>query len=301
MKKISLFLIVTNLLVAAPSAFLAGDIDSPNPYGLTKDEKYIWQNKQDIKTLQNIVHQQQKIISEQTKDLNKIKLQFLNYKMKIDTISQQLDGIKTILPNVNAINLNIQTLKQDLNATNSLMFSLKDEVNNLKNDIAQNKKVNNHNINTIINLVENLAKKIDKANIDINNKKNDFTNLPKSKILSKAIYYFNKSQFSKASKMFNYLYKQNYKKATILFYLGEIEYKKGLYKNALSFYKNSIKTYSKPTKFTPTLLYHTGYSLEKLGNKEAAKKSYLKLINDFPKSIFVKYSKKRLDNLEKIK
>jgi TolA-binding protein len=99
--------------------------------------------------------------------------------------------------------------------------------------------------------------------------------------------------------MFKYLVKENYKLATSLFYLGEIEYKFARYKTALGFYKKSIQAYSKPTKFTPTLLYHTGYSLEKIGNKEAAKKSYLKLIHDYPNSIFVKYSKKRIQNLEK--
>ena len=301
MKRIIILVATAKLLLAAPSAFLAGDIDSPNPYGLTKDEKYIWQNKQNIKDLQNIIHQQQKIIAQQTKDLKTLKLQFFNYKMKMDTISQQLDGIKTILPNINDINNNIENLKRDLNATNSIMFSLKDDVNNLKNIVNKNKKINDHNTDTIINLVEKLAKKIDKANVNIQSQKEDFRNLSQATILSKAIYNFKHSKFAKASEMFNYLYKQNYKAATDLFYLGEIEYKRGLYKNALSFYKNSIKKYSKPTKYTPILLYHTGYSLERLGHQNAAKKSYLKLINDFPKSVFVKYAKKRVENLEKSK
>ena len=300
MKKL-LLLAVANFLLAAPSAFLAGDLDSPNPYGLTKDEKYIWKNKQNIKKLQNIVNKQQKIIAQQTKDLQNLKLQFVNYKLKVDTLSQQLDGIKTILPNINNISVDITNLKQDLNSTNMVMFALKDEVDKLKIQINKNEKINDNNTNTIISLVENLAKKIDKLKKDIyiQKQKTDFTTWSKSKIFSNAIKNFNNKNYAKAQEMFSYLYEHNYKPATSLFYLGEIEYKYGRYKAALGFYKKSIQKYPKPAKFTPILLYHTGYSLEKLGNKVAAKKSYLKLIHDFPKSIFVKYAKKRLENLEK--
>jgi TolA-binding protein len=57
----------------------------------------------------------------------------------------------------------------------------------------------------------------------------------------------------------------------------------------------------KTTYFTDDLLYHTGYAFEKLKNYDAAKKSYLKLIHDFPNSPLTKYAKKRVQNLEKTK
>jgi len=97
------------------------------------------------------------------------------------------------------------------------------------------------------------------------------------------------------------LYEKKYRLSETLFYLGEIKYRTAHYKESLAFYKKSISNTKKTTYFTDDLLYHTGYSFEKLHNKEAAKKSYMKLINDFPNSIFIKYAKSRLKNLEKSK
>jgi len=300
MKKI-FFLIITINSLFAVSAFEAGDLDSPNPYGLTKDEKYIWQNKKDIKELKHIIKQQQKIISTQDKDLKRLKLQFLNYKMKIDSLSQKVNGISSMFSSVESDKRQISNLKDELNSTNVILFSLKDDIHNLKNELNQTKKINDDNMKVIVSLVEKLAKKIDKINQSPKKKDVDFKKLSKSKIFNKAVNLYQKSKFSEAKEMFDYLYQKKYKPATSLFYLGEIEYKQGRYKIALSYYKKSIKLYPKPTKLTPVLLYHTGYSFEKLKQYEVAKKSYLKLIKDYPKSIFVKYAKKRLQNLEKTK
>jgi soluble cytochrome b562 len=142
MKKIILFFFII-FANAEPSAFQAGDLDSNNPYGLTKDEQYIWHNKQDIKKLKQIIQQQQKIIKTQQSDLSKLKIEFLDYKMKVDTLIQQLDGIQTLMPNLDTINNELTALKQDLNSTNVVLFQLKD-------DYEQHKKVSERSINTII-------------------------------------------------------------------------------------------------------------------------------------------------------
>ena len=299
MKKLLTLISLVSIGWSEPSAFLAGDLDSDTPYGLTKDEQYIWKNKQDIKKLTKIINSQQKIIDNQSKELKRLKIQFLNYKLKVDSLVQQVDGIKTVLPLFDNVSLQVENLKKDLNNTNTVLFALKDEVNNLKTNVDENKKINDKNIQTIINLVEKLATNLDKLQKNI--KKDDFRNLPKSKIFSKAVYNFNHSKLTKAKEMFLYLYEKQYKLSAVTFYLGEIEYKFGYYKNALAYYKKTIKLTNSKTYYMDDLLYHTGYSFEKLGNIEAAKKSYMKLIQDYPKSILVKYAKKRLDNLEKKK
>jgi TolA-binding protein len=296
MKKI-FFLIILVSSAFAISAFEAGDLDSPNPYGLTKDEKYIWQNKQDIKHLQQLINAQQKIITSQSKDLKRLKLQFLNYKMKVDSLSQKVDGISSMFPSFDSYKQQIQSLKDDLNSTNVILFSLKDEINKLKENVDNNKKLNDQNMQVMVGLVESLAKKIDGINKKLSQKPKDFRSLAKSKILTKAINLYKNGKYNEASDMFDYLYKNKYKPATSLFYLGEIAYKQGRYKIALSYYKKSITLYPKPTKFTPILLYHTGYSFERLNKYAIAKKSYQKIIKDFPKSAFAKYAQKRLQKL----
>ena len=300
MKKLLFLISLVSIGYSEPSAFLAGDLDSDNPYGLTKDEKYIWKNKQDIKKLTKLVTSQQKLINNQEKELKRLKIQFLNYKLKVDNLAQQLDGVKTVLPLFDNVSLEVENLKKDLNSTNTILFALKDEVNNLKTTFDENKQITDKNIQTIINLVEKLATNLDKLQKN-SIKKTDFRNLEKSKIFSKAVYNFNHSKLTKAKEMFLYLSEKKYKLPYVLFYLGEIEYKRGYYKTALAYYKKTIKLTKNNTYYMDDLLYHTGYSFEKLGMKEAAKKSYKKLIHDYPKSILVKYAKKRLEDLEKSK
>ena len=303
MKKVLFSLISATFLLAEPSAFEAGNLDSPNPYGLTKDEKYILANKKNIQKLQKIILKQQNIINQNQKTTNNLKLKIVNFKLKLNLLSQKIDGINTVIGSIDGVNQKVSNLKQELNSTNAILFSLKDNFNKLQEVVNDNKKATDDNINTVIGLTEQIAKSVDALKQKLNKIKNkvDFTTWSKKDIFNKAIYYFNNKNYAKSQKMFDYLYKNNYKSATSLFYLGEIEYKLGNYKNALAFYKKSIQKYPKKTRYMAQLLYHTGYSLERLSQKIAAKKSYLKIIKDYPKSIFVKYAKKRLNNLEKIR
>ena len=82
MKKIVFSFISASFLLAEPSAFEAGNLDSPNPYGLTKDEKYILENKRNIQKLQKIINKQQLIINENKKTINDLKLKFVKLKLK---------------------------------------------------------------------------------------------------------------------------------------------------------------------------------------------------------------------------
>jgi TolA-binding protein len=297
MKKVIFLSLFTGFLFAETSAFEAGNLDSPNPYGLTQDEKHILQNREDIKNLKELVVSQTKLLKKQQTEINRLKLKLLNYKMTLDLLKQKMAGVETLLPQFEKNGVDLEKLKKEFNQTQ--MATL-----NLEEVVKANQLREQNNTQRIINLIETLAQNLDKLENKFNsfkNKKDDFKSLSKYKMFDKAISYFRKSEFSKAKEIFSYLYEKNYKPATTLFYLGEIEYKRGHFKNALAFYKNSIQKYPKNTFFTAELLYHTGYSLQKIGQKEAAKKSYLKIVNDFPDSIFVKYAKKRIESLEKSK
>jgi len=314
MKKTLILCSLATFILAEPSAFMAGDLDSNNPYGLTKDEKYIWTNKENIKKLNKIIIQQKIKINNQSKQIQRLKLQILNINTNIDTLNQKLDGVQSLLSSVDNVNMKIASLKQnmqqELNQTNSVLFGLKDEVVNMQKNITtlqelvnRNKTINDSNTKIVIGLVENLAKNVDKLKVELEKEKRklDFRNWPKQEILEKAINNFKHSQYSKAKKMLSFLYDKQYKIGVVSFYLAEIEYKMIHYKKALQLYKKSITSSKSSAYYIDDLLYHTGYSLEKLKQFQAAKKSYLKLINDYPKSLFVKYAKKRLQDLEKTK
>jgi TolA-binding protein len=301
MKKFTILPFLIASLNADVSAFEAGNLDSNNPYGLTQDEKYILQNKKDISKLKSIIDSQQKIINSQQKDIDKLKTQFFEYKQNFDALNQKISGLNTLLPSFGQTSAEVDMLKKELNVTKTNVLNLTNNLVDLKQVVTQNKTTNDKNTQKIINLIEKLAQKLDKQKTKKVTKSGNFKNWSLSKIFKSAINDYRKYRFTSAYDKFYYLYKKKYRTSETLFYLGEVNYKRGYYKEALVFYKKSISNMKKTAYFTDDLLYHTGYLFEKLHNKEAAKKSYMKLINDFPKSIFTKYAKKRLQNLEKSK
>jgi TolA-binding protein len=297
--------IILSLLIACSnadvSAFEAGNLDSSNPYGLTKDEQYILKNKKEIEKLESIIKSQTKLINAQKKEIENLKIKFFEYQQKFDNLTQKIDGISTVLPSFTQTITEVDKLKKEFNVTNNEVLNIKNEFNELKSVVAKNKEIDKNNTQKIINLIENIAKRLDKQSSQTKKVNNDFKKLSLNKIFSLALNDYRKYRFSLSYDKFYYLYKKKYRLSETLFYLGEINYKKAHYKSALTFYKKAISNMKKTTYFTDDLLYHTGYAFEKLKNYDAAKKSYLKLIHDFPNSILTKYAKKRLENLEKIK
>jgi TolA-binding protein len=274
------------------SAFEAGNLDSSNPYGLTKDEQYILKNKKEIAKLKLVINSQQK-------EIDSLKIKFLEYKQKTDDLIQKMEGISTVLPSFAQTAAKVDILQKEFNITENNISNLTNNLNNLKLVVSKNQEIDKNNTQKIISLIEDIAKRLDKQSSKVNN--NNFKKWPLNKIFKSALYNYRKYKFSLAYDKFYYLYQKKYRVSETLFYLGEINYRKAHYKTALAFYKKSIANMKKTTYYTDDLLYHTGYAFEKLRNYEAAKKSYLKLINDFPNSSLVKYAKKRLENLEKTK
>jgi len=237
MKKLLILPLLASFSLAEPSAFGAGNLDSDTPYGLTKDEKYIWQNKQDIKKLRKLIIKQAQKIKEQQQIINKLKLNLLNYKMQMDTLSQRVNGIESLMPafdelsiSVHNIKKEVSNIKNDNNQTKVKLENLQSDLDELKNIVDINKQNSDKNMQVIISLIEELAKKIDKIEIQKQKSTQINFNQPKSKLLDEAIKYYKQLKFAKAQKIFNYLYEKNYKPALMLFYLGEIEYKRGYYK-----------------------------------------------------------------------
>ena len=65
--------------------------------------------------------------------------------------------------------------------------------------------------------------------------------------------------------------------------MGEIAYSQKSYSSAIEHYKASIALFDKAA-YTPTLLYHTGSSFEKLGKLKEAQGFYKALKDSYPDS-----------------
>lgn len=102
-------------------------------------------------------------------------------------------------------------------------------------------------------------------------------------LMKEADEYYDKKSYTEAQALYNELLNRNYKPAKVNFNLGEISFSQKSYTTAIEHYKSSIALFDKAA-YTPTLLYHTGASFEKLGKTKEAQGFYKALKENYPDS-----------------
>lgn len=102
-------------------------------------------------------------------------------------------------------------------------------------------------------------------------------------LIKEADDHFEKKSYVDAQPLYTELLNRNYKPAKVNFNLGEIAYNQKSYSSAIEYYKSSIALFDKAA-YTPTLLYHTGASFEKLGKTKEAQGFYKALKESYPDS-----------------
>jgi TolA-binding protein len=292
-KHITILLLGIAAFAAEPSAFGAGDLDAPNPYGLTSSEKVILKNKKEVKTLSTNISFVKTELNDMQEKIDGIKSVVEAQNNRIYKIEQSISSLKSNDKN----NTNeLQALKKDLNVTKEMitannkkvklvlseLSSLIDSINASyvsKDTLDQELKIMQDNFDAKISALE---KKL--AAKSILSKKG-------SVIFKEAKVNFEKKNYAKSAELFKVSIKKRYLPATSNFYLGEINYRTKHYAKAIEYYKKSISLYDKAS-FTPTLLYHTYISFKKLGDKKNAKKFKDILIVKYPKSKVAKLAKR---------
>ena len=287
MKKL-IFLLFFGLLYGEVDPFKAGDLNSPSPYGLTSIEKEILKNKKEIKKNTLLIKDFKKDIEKLN---SKITKKFIEYDDRVSDLHTKYMAFDSLIKELGTTKLKIDNLNKklkDINLTNLIneITILKKENAGLKKAFEEFVKIQNQNINTLNNSIKIILKEL-KPKKPLNLKE----------AIKKAKAYFFGNQLDKARELFLYTLENGYLPATSSYYLGEIAFKQKNYKEAIFYYKKSITLYSKKTSFTAKLLYHTGTSFLKLNQKEKAKLTFQKLINDFPGSNFAKLAKKELEKL----
>ncbi|WP_457597611.1 tetratricopeptide repeat protein [Hydrogenimonas sp.] len=270
--------------VQEPSAFGAGNLDSPNPYGLTEDQKHILANKKAIENLQKLLMKQQQVI---------------------DRNSERIDGLQSILEGINE---RIRRYDRALEAYDDLNSSL--------TALAQSQRESFEQIRAVLKelgaMIDSINEKyVDKerfealekaflgfkASYERYMKKSDLSARSNADIFAEAKKLFVKKRYDDAKIRFKHLIKNHYKPATSNYYLGEIAYREGRYKDAIAYYKKSASLYDK-SRFMPTLLLHTAVSFHRLGDKGEAKRFYESVVQLYPKSKEAKIAKKNLAKLK---
>ena len=203
-------------------------------------------------------------------------------------------------------------LKQKINQLKERIEGLKSIIDSQENQIAILKqKSNNSNLEKVINqLSERIAKlesrppqvikvkeKVTPSNIITNSKEETSPKEKKVKKLSNSELYkesvlnFTKNRLSEAKKGFKTLLNKGYKKAASSFYLGEIAFKQGRYKEAIDYYQKSA-TLNDSASYMDKLLLHTAIALKKKGKSKEAKIFFKAIIDGYPDSPSAKEAKK---------
>ena len=136
----------------------------------------------------------------------------------------------------------------------------------------------------------------EKATPEIKKRKESFNGVSSKELFKKSVLNFTKSRLTKAKAGFTELLKRGYKKASDNFYLGEIAFKRGQYKEAISRYQQSA-TLDENANYMDKLLLHTAKSLKSIGKAGEAKVFFRAVVDSYPNSSSAKEAKRYLKKL----
>jgi len=289
------------LLVAEPSAFGAGNINNPNPYGLTSSEEVLLQNK---------------------KHLRKVEVKTNNQANEVDSLRERIDGIQGIIESVSASSrknkLSIKELKKknEENLKNSSEFDKRFtesvEVNTKEIQkinlilVEMSKLLDNINTTYVTKdefnaLVNDLNKFKTLVSKELKNKskpeKSKLDSMANGDVATKAKAYYNKKLYTKALEYYKHLIKKKYKPARAHYMVAEIYYHRKDYANAIAYFKKSASLYSKAN-YMPVLMLHTAISMDRTGDKKNAKTFYNAVISKYPLSDEAKIADKKLSSIK---
>ena len=115
-------------------------------------------------------------------------------------------------------------------------------------------------------------------------------NRSSSEIAKSAKAYFDKKYYTNAIKDYELLISKNYKPAYAHYMIGEMNYKRKNYSNAISYFKKSSSLYSKAS-YMPKLMLHTALSMQESGDSGHAKAFFGAIVSKYPSSAEAKEAK----------
>ena len=283
-----------------PSAFGAGNLNNPKPYGLTSSEEVILENK---KNLQNVV------------------VKSNNQANKVDSIRDRIDGLQDVIEGLviksqeNKINL------QKLSQKNSEALDSSNEYEKRLSEISEkNSKsledmklvvtelsslvhafnttyVTKQEFNTMVesvNKFKDLVAKELKSTSTPTKSKSTLSSMNNAEIYDKAKALYDKKHYTDSIEYYSYLIEQNYKPATAHYMIGEMNYYRKSYDQAIAYFKKSATLHADAS-YMPTLMLHTAVSMEQTGDKANAQSFYKAIIAKYPDSNYAVNAKKYLN------
>jgi TolA-binding protein len=293
---LAIILLSAFLRAEEPSAFGAGDLNNPNPYGLTREEKLFLENKKEIQGI-----------------ASKSSLQ----NAKVESVAERLDGIQAIIEGL------AQAQNEQKLLLKKVTDSLSDQNRSQKIDTLINQNnTDGENIIRLKLLIEELSQSVDGINNAYISKEEFATLMKQLKVAipassnSKAVISSEKAKkgdnvslekegkrllgqknYPQAQEAFEAMIQKKYKSAEANFWIGEIYFDQQQYKEAMGYYKQSASENEK-TVVMPTLLLHSGIALEKMGDVAKARDFYGATVSRYAGSGAAMEASKRLSKLK---
>lgn len=282
------------------SAFDAGKIDSPTPYGLTDNEKVLLKNTKQVDSL--------------GKNVGSVKIQ-------VGTLQEQIEGVRSVLDGTNSrmgkMDGSLRKLEEEINRLDTNVTGINEEIVSMKGYLNESRELQEANYEKIKTVLAELSSLIDSINTNYVAKSSletlerrlsaleESQNAQKTKAVSnelasksgallmqEGLRLFESGDLEAAKDRYEMLVEKRYKPARSNYYLGEIAYKQKAWNRAIKHYKISIGLYDKAD-YTPRLLYHTAISFDKLNDKTSADRFYGVLKSNYPTSEEAKASPNR--------
>lgn len=307
--KYKIVLILTSVLLllstlnAEPSAFSAGNINNPNPYGLTQEEEQLLENRKNLNKVNT--------------NLKKVTVKSNNQSNELDSIRDRIDGLQSIIENISRKEHVNKKKLRTLEDENIKRLQSADEYEKRLSEATQKNSQAIEEVKISLAALTLIVQKVSKDYVtkaeynalvlDVNNfkdivtkelstttKKTAFSGKTNGQIAKEAKEFYKSKNYTKAIKFYSYLIEHNYKPATSHYMIGEMNYKRKKYSDAIAYFKKSAKLYSKAS-YMPTLMLHTAISMKLNGDKKNAKAFLKATIKKYPGTKAAKKAKKELD------
>ena len=281
---------------AEPSAFGAGNLNKPEPYGLTSSEKVILQNKQ---------------------ELNKVVVKSNNQANEVDSLRERIDGLQGIIETLSRKTHNNKIDLKKIEDQNSENIHNGDEYQRRLSEAIQSNTQNIEKTDKLISDISTLVYVIQKDYVtkaeynslvnDVNAfkdliakelKSSGSTQVKQNSDASADLYNqakddYDQKFYTKSIENYEILIKRNYKPAYAHYMIGEMNFKRKNYAEAITYFKKSASLYDKGS-YMPTLMLHTATSMENTGDAAHAKAFYQAVVSKYPTSDEAKEAKRYL-------
>lgn len=292
------------LLSAEPSAFGAGNLDDSQPYGLTQSEKVILQTKD---------------------KLNKVVVKSNNQANEVQSLRERIDGLQTIIEGITRKSQENRLSIQELDKKNSQSLENSNEYEKRLGEITQantleikeisltlsktkvlletieSSYVTKDEYNTLVKdfnkFKELVSKELKKDVASKTTKSSKFDGVSNAEIEKLAKESYDKEHYTKSIEYYTHLVDSNYKPARSHYMLGEINYYRKNYAEAIAYFKKSASLYSKAD-YMATLMLHTAISMDETSDAKNAKSFYNGVIAKFPDSKEASIAKTKLSKIK---